>query len=193
MLLVLFSELAQKGIQLTTKELQTSFGLASYVIHELLNTSASRSNSLASTPSTPLPRTPSDSPSLGRALNHLTATHRQLSEDGFVRQFEGLKSLVVVNYLEFFSSFLDSRVLNQSTWHSSNGDSRNHFKVTFSGACELLLLSARLSPNLAIIETEHTSKYGCMNCLHSVFKKNTSSVSTLRGVKLIILYIYHSK
>ena len=152
LLLALFSELAQKESKLSTRELQTCFSLSSLILHELLNYSSSHSGSLASTPSTPVPRTLSDSPSLKRA-NISTAAQRQLSEDMLTRQFEELKSLIAVNYLEFFSSFLDSRVLN----HQSGRARGSHFKAVFSSACELLLLSARLCSEMALIENEQTT------------------------------------
>lgn len=143
---------------LATHELQTCFSLASYIIHELLDSSSSHSGSLASTPSTPVPRTPADSPSLARAFIQSTAAQRQFSEDMLTRQFEELKSLVTINYLEFFSSFLDSRVLSQSCRVTSG-----HFKATFSSACELLLLTAQLSPEMASTENECA---GTCTCVH---------------------------
>ena len=85
------------------------------------------------------------------------------------RQFEELKSLIVVNYLEFFSRFLDSRVLSQQ--HQIGQIGGSHFKVVFSSACELLLLSARLCSELALIENEQANtgmaRYGILH----VFKK----------------------
>ena len=153
LLLALFSELAQKESKLSTRELQTCFSLSSLILYELLNYSSSHSGSLASTPSTPVPRTLSDSPSLKRANISSTAAQRQLSEDMLTRQFEELKSLIAVNYLEFFSSFLDSRVLD----HQSGRARGSHFKAVFSSACELLLLSARLCSEMALIENEQTT------------------------------------
>lgn len=167
LLLSVFSELVQKETQLTTRELRACFSLVLYVITELLNSSASRSNSVASTPSTPLPHTPADSPSLGRAAGQFAATQWQLSEDAFTRQFEELKSLITVNYLEFFARLLGNRVLNQQGRYSTNSstDVRGHLKATFSSACELLLLLARLSPNMAAVENEHTDTPAGKYCL----------------------------
>lgn len=154
LLLSLFSELAQKESTLTTRELQTSFSLSSLILHELLNYSSSHSGSMASTPSTPVSRTPlSDSPSLARANISSIAAQRQLSEDMLTRQFEELKSLAAVNYLEFFSRFLDGRVLSQQSGRGRG----SHFKAVFSSACELLLLSARLCSEMALIENEQTA------------------------------------
>lgn len=80
------------------------------------------------------------------------------------RQFEELKSLIAVNYLEFFSSFLDSRVLGQC----QSGRGRwNHFKAVFLSACELLLLSARLCSELALIEDEQKDT-GMINLAYNV-------------------------
>ena len=69
------------------------------------------------------------------------------------RQFEELKSLAAVNYLEFFSRFLDGRVLSQQSGRGRG----SHFKAVFSSACELLLLSARLCSEMALIENEQTA------------------------------------
>ena len=155
LLLALFSELARRESKLSTRELHTSFSLSSLILHELLSYSSSHSGSLASTPSTPVPRTPSDSPSLARAniISSTAATQRQLSEDMLTRQFEELKSLIAMNYLEFFSRFLDSRVLCQQSGRARG----SHFKAVFSSACELLLLSARLCCEMALIENEQTT------------------------------------
>jgi hypothetical protein len=156
LLLALFSELAQKESNLSTRELQTCFSFSSLILHELLTYSSSHSGSLASTPSTPVPRTPlvlSDSPNLARANISSIAAQRQFSEDMLTRQFEELKSLVTVNYLEFFSRFLDGRVLGQQIDRAMG----SHFKAVFSSACELLLLSARLCSEMALIENEQTT------------------------------------
>ena len=154
LLLSLFSELAQKESTLSTRELQACFSLSSLILHELLTYSSSHTGSLASTPSTPVPRTPlSDSPSLARANVSSIAAQRQLSEDMLTRQFEELKSLAAVNYLEFFSRFLDSKVLNQQSGQTRGG----HFKAVYSSACDLLLLSARLCSEMALIENEQTA------------------------------------
>ena len=172
LLLALFSELAQKEPKLSNCELQTCFSLSSLVLHELLNYSLSHSGSLASTPSTPVPRTSSDSPSLARAgiSSSTAAAQRQLSEDMLTRQFEELKSLIVVNYLEFFSRFLDGRVLSQQ--HQIGQAGGSHFKAVFSSACELLLLSARLCSELALIENEQANT-GMARCgVLYVFKKS---------------------
>ena len=98
-------------------------------------------------------RTPSDSPSLARVNISSTAAQRQLSEDVLTQQFEELKSLIAVNYLEFFSSFLDSRVLGESV----RGGKGSHFKAVFSSACELLLHSATLCSEMALLENELTT------------------------------------
>lgn len=173
LLLLLFSELAQKEARLSIRQLQTCFSLASHVVNEILKFSLSQSNSLASTPSTPLPRTPTDSPGLSRA-----AAQRQLSEDLLTRQFEELKSLVAITYLEFFSTFLNNRVLNQQVVVGEEVAGGHLFKAVFSSACELLLHSARLTTEMASIGNEREGMYCIIPCTCTV-RKYTPMVSVI--------------
>lgn len=134
---------------LTANEIQLTLDLTSCIIYELMRSPSSR----ASTPSTPFAATPSktgqsttsffseDSNSHAGKLAESADSSAKVDSSS-PPSLEKMVYDVINVYLEFFSAFVNDRVLLQE---SSEGSQSRHSKgvlTSFSKACQLLVLLA---------------------------------------------------